>query len=361
MKAFNHFLLIVARESRGKSQKELANELNVDPAHLSRIEQGIITNPSDEIILNIAKTLQYPIDFFYQPESKNSISDFFYRKRLTLPAKEKNKLDAQIEIIRLIFDKLVMSVEIPQLKIPTLSLNGNFSASDAAMLTREFFGIQRGPIKNLIHLLEKHGITVIYINSPSQKFDGITVYTEKNYPLIILNKNMPNDRKRFSLAHELAHQILHLPFRYDFEIYERLKSDPNSLEKEADMFASEFLIPTSQCKQELLNVTYQKLSSLKLYWNISKRAIVYKAKEVGCISEDKYKSLMIELSRRGERVKESFDVEIDEPKIVNEIVKAHKEQLGYTFEELAKILHLHETDFRSFLSENSNSKLRIAV
>lgn len=172
---------------------------------------------------------------------------------------------------------------------------------------------------------------------------------------------MPNDRKRFSLAHELAHQIMHLPFRYDFEIYERLQTDPESFEKEADQFASEFLIPTSECRNELINLTYQKLSQLKLYWNISKRAIVYKAKSIGAITDERYKSLMIELSRRGERVKESFDVEIDEPRIFSEILKAHREHLGYTLNEVMAIVNLNEADFRGFVNDNNNSKLRIAV
>jgi Zn-dependent peptidase ImmA (M78 family)/DNA-binding XRE family transcriptional regulator len=361
MENFNHFLLVIARESRGKSQIELAKELNLDQGHLSRIEQGIITNPSQEIIANISKKLNYPITFFYQSDTKTPINDFFYRKRITLPAKEKNKLEAQIEIIRLVFDKLSNSIDLPSLKLPNLSVNANFRSTDIALTTREFFGIKRGPVKNLISLLERHGITVIYLNVDSQKFDGVTVYTNKNHPLIILNKNMPNDRKRFSLAHELGHQIMHLPFRYDFEIYERIKSNPDSFEDEADIFASEFLIPTAECRNDLVNLTYGKLSNLKLYWNISKRAIVYKAKFINAITDDRYKSLMVELSRRGERVRESFDVEIDEPKVFNEVFKVHIEKLGYSIDELSRLVHLNRDDFKNYISENSNSKLRIAI
>lgn len=361
MQKFNNYLLTVARESRGKSQTELAKELNLDQSHLSRIEQGIIINPSDEIINEISRILNYPVKFFYQVESKSPISDFFYRKRLTLSAKEKNTLEAKIEIVRLVFDNLVKSVDTPALKIPSLQVNANLSPEDIAIATREFFGIKRGPVRNLINTLEKHGITVIYLDVDTPKFDGITVYTERNYPLIILNKNMPNDRKRFSLAHELAHQILHLPFRYSFEIYERIKHDRDSFENEADSFASEFLVPTSECRNELINLNYQKLAQLKLYWQVSKRSLVYKAKSIKAIQDERYKSLMIELSRRGERIKESFDVEIDEPKIFNEIFKAHQNNLGYSISDLTKVVHVNETDIRNYINDNSNSKLRIAV
>lgn len=361
MKKINPYLFVIARESRGLSQIELAKSINLDQAHLSRIEQGIISNPSSEILSIISKELEYPIEFFYQTESVVPVNDFFYRKKLTLPAKDKHKLEARIEIIRLMYDKLVKPFEIPPLKLPDLLVNANFTPSDVAAVTREYFGIKRGPVKNLINILEKHGIAVIYITSTSQKFDAITIYTEKNYPLIILNKNMPNDRKRFSLAHELGHQIMHLPFRYDFEIYERIRADADSLENEADLFASEFLIPSSESRNDLINLNYQKLSQLKQYWNVSKRAIVYKAKQVNSIDNERYKHLMIELSRRGERVIESFDVEIDDPKIVSELFKAYKDYLKYNIKDIANVFKLNESDTRAFFNDNSNSKLRVAV
>jgi Zn-dependent peptidase ImmA (M78 family)/DNA-binding XRE family transcriptional regulator len=361
MKPFNHYLLTIARESRGLSQTDLSEKIKLDQGYLSRIEQGIINNPGEEIVSDISKQLNYPKDFFYQKESKTPVSDFFYRKRLTLPAKEKNKIEADIEIIRLIFDKLTKSVDIPYLKLPSILLNANFTSKDVAALAREFFGIARGSVKNIITILEKHGISVVYLNASSQKFDGVTVYTESNHPLIILNKNMPNDRKRFTLAHELGHQIMHLPFRFEFEIYERIKSNPDSFEDEANDFASDFLMPTNEVRNDLINLNYSALSQLKAYWNVSKRALVYKAKTIGAINEDRYKFLMIELSRRGERVKESFDVEIDEPKIFGQLIKAHREQLGYSFPEISKLLLLSETDLKNYIADNGNSKLRIAI
>ena len=62
---------------------------------------------------------------------------------------------------------------------------------------------------------------------------------------------MPNDRKRFTICHEWGHQIMHLPYRYDFEMYQRLKSDPDALEKEADVFAAEFLMPENDVEMIL--------------------------------------------------------------------------------------------------------------
>jgi hypothetical protein len=78
-------------------------------------------------------------------------------------------------------------------------------------------------------------------------------------------------------------------------------------------------------------------------------------------NHSRYKFLMVELSRRGERVKESFDVEIDEPKIFNQVIKAHQESLRYSINDLAYIVHLNESDLKSYINNNINSKLRIAL
>src|SRR5690242_6908075 len=117
---------------------------------------------------------------------------------------------------------------------------------------------------------------------------------------------------------------MHIPFRYDREIYEKIKQDPTALEEEANRFASEFLMPAKERISELSNLTYSKLTNIKNYWRVSKRAIIYRAHELSCINEKKYKSLMIELSRYGERTKEKYDVEIEEPRIVKQIFLAYQ-------------------------------------
>jgi len=144
-------------------------------------------------------------------------------------------------------------------------------------------------------------------------------------------------------------------------MYERLKEDPDALEKEADLFASEFLMPATECRNELFSVTYGKLPQLKIYWQVSKKAIIYRAKTLGCISATKFKNLMIELSRNGERIKESFDVEIDKPKLLDQIIKAHLNSLNYTMPELANMLCISESDLLNLNRLNGDTRLRIAV
>lgn len=360
MTPFNYRMLTLAREARGYTQLELAKRSVTDQGYLSKVEKGLL-KPTDDILEKYSSALDFPLSFFSQEGNKTVISDFFYRKRISIPVKEKTMIEAQIDLMRLLYEKLLKSVEIPEPKFPSVSVSGNFTPKDAAIVARQFYKIPKGAIKNITTILEKNGIGIIFINSTSDKFDGMTVYTDSNYPIIVLNKNMPNDRKRFTIAHELGHQIMHMPHLYTFELYERLNSDPNALEKEADSFASEFLMPEKECFSELLNLRYNDLGQLKLYWHVSKKAIIYRAKTIKAIGEDRYRNLLIELSRRGERVKEDFEVFLDEPKLMRQILEAYRTELKYSQKELSNYLSISDKDLVKIINENNGSKLRIAV
>ena len=82
------------------------------------------------------------------------------------------------------------------------------------------------------------------------KFDGLTMFTSNQAPVIWINRNIPNDRKRFSLAHELGHLVMHLRS-------ENLEKPEDQKEIEANEFAGEFLMPESQCKEDLYNLKYK--------------------------------------------------------------------------------------------------------
>jgi len=360
MQNFNFRMLTLAREVRGLTQTQLSKITKTDQGNLSKIEKGLV-KPTEDVISKYSIALKFPIDFFSLEGNKTLISDFFYRKRMSMPVKEKIKIEGEIDILRLIYEKLLKSIEIPEPKFPSARVSSNFTSSDIALLAREFYKIPKGPVRNIVSTLEKNGIAIIFLNVPSNKFDGMTVYTDTNYPIIVLNKNMPNYRKRFTIAHELGHQIMHLPHRYSFEMYERISQDPSALEKEADTFASEFLMPEKDCYMELNNLRYNDLSQLKLYWHLSKKAIIYKAKYINAIDEDKYKYLLIELSRRGERIEEDFDVPLEDPKLIKQIFDAYRNQLNYSFKELSSYLCISESDLSNVINENSGSKLKIAL
>lgn len=341
----NHKALILARESRGLTQKQLVDSIpNLNQGNYSKMEKGLLNIPADTLH-SVAQKLDYPEAFFYQETVKTPISSFYYRKRISMAKKDLSILEAKLDIFRGLVDELLDSVDVPEYKIPSYKVDDEFSPSDIAIKTREFLKIPRGPIKNLVLLLEAAGIIIYFFKTDAKKFDGITLLTDKGQPIIFINDSLPNDRKILTIAHELFHLISHIPFSP--------LPEGRDEEKEAFEFAGEFLMPYLDCRNDLMDLRYSQLGIFKSYWYVSKAAIIRRAKEIYSITNERYTNLNIELSRNGERKKENGFVDIDSPKLLELLIKTHKEELGYTLDDLLGILKLNESDYYKYFEDSS--------
>jgi Zn-dependent peptidase ImmA (M78 family)/transcriptional regulator with XRE-family HTH domain len=356
MRPINHKMLVLAREARGLSQADLALKLkNISQANYSRMEKGLITILEEQIEV-IAGALDFPVSFFYRSEPLVTQTEFYYRKKASLLKKEQYALEANFSLIRLWFNDMLKEIDIPDFSLPEMEVEHNNTPEVIAQKTRMLLSVQRGPIGALINLLEKHGVIVYYLNNISGKFDGTTIITESGTRVIVVNAEMPNYRKRFTIAHELAHLICHIPF--STTVIESIRD----VENEANRFAAEFLMPSNECEVDLFKLVYSKLPDIKNYWNVSKSAIIRRAYDLGCITKDKYTHLMIELSRYGERKVEKYDVPLDEPKLLNKILKSYYNDLDYSQEELMRYLTISADDFERFIFRKDNiRKLQISV
>ena len=344
----NHEMIVLAREIRGMTQTELARLApSATQGNLSRMEKGRLSI-SENVLEEIAEALNFPKSFFFQENVKTPISDFYYRKRVTIPKKKLSRLEAAMDLIRIGLDKLFADIELPPLSIPHLDTESGVSAKEAARKIRGVLNLRKGPIKNLVGLLEQSGVVVFPIKSDSDKFDGITLFTDDRHVVIFLNRNLPNDRKRFTLAHELGHLTLHLRAPFD-EQSDRVKED------QANQFASEFLMPELDIRNDLAGLTMTSLSALKSDWQVSMKSLIYRAQTLRIISERRAQNLYIELSRLGYVKIEPGFVEFDEPRVVRKAIQLLKEELNYTNEEIAENLSLSLPDFLElFLNQKQN-------
>src|SRR5690606_17280228 len=93
------------------------------------------------------------------------------------------------------------------------------------------------PVRNICNLLESNGIIIVEIDA-FEKFDGVSFVTDGGNPVIVINKRFSNDRKRFTIAHELGHLLMHSIDNPAIPLHRhKLK------EGEANEYASEFLMP----------------------------------------------------------------------------------------------------------------------
>lgn len=336
----------IARESRGLSQKDLSEQIGVTQATLSRFEKGGITVTPDAV-MRIAQALGYPESFFEKDIRMAGETSLFYRKRASMTVKHLSVLESKISILSKSIDELMESIDIPELRIPAVEPSADNSPQEIAYKIRSYLGVPSGPIDNIVSLLEKNGVIVMFLDlDDMDKFDGMTMFTSNQAPVIWINRNTPNDRKRFNLAHELGHLVMHLRS-------EDLEKREDQKEIEANQFAGEFLMPASQCKEDLFNLKYKDLGIKKQYWKVSKAAIVYRAKELRCIPEETARYLYVTLGRNGERKNETVQVPIDSPKIVRMMYDLHVTELDYSPEEMSDIVGLMAGDIKTeLLGEN---------
>lgn len=90
------------------------------------------------------------------------------------------------------------------------------------------------------------------------------------------------NRKRFTIAHEIAHFLLHSDEQAIFRdrTFARRADDPSQMEREADQFAAELLMPESIVRQKIAEgVT--SLSALAAKFRVSALAMKYRVQKLG--------------------------------------------------------------------------------
>ena len=106
-KTFNRDMLQVARAARGFTQGELAERARVTQALISKLENGLTPDPSEETVQALCEALRFPASFLYSHEKPLGLPPFHYRKRARLGAKVLGKIEAQINIRRIHLARLL--------------------------------------------------------------------------------------------------------------------------------------------------------------------------------------------------------------------------------------------------------------
>jgi Zn-dependent peptidase ImmA (M78 family)/DNA-binding XRE family transcriptional regulator len=342
-------MIEIARISRGFSQAELAEKSGMEQGTLSKLETGLL-KPKDDVIDKLTVALGYPLAFFAEEITVLSPMITHYRKRKSLTNFKLDQIEYNLYIRKHFVKKLLRSANINH-KIFHLSPQDH-DPEEIARVTRQRWKLPRGPIPSMVQLLESVGVVVLQIEENDDKLDGEMIPDEDNLPVIYLNRFLTGDRQRFTLAHELAHLIMHGG------------SDiPNldTSEQEANCFASEFLMPADDIRYQLSEkLSLPQLADLKRYWKVSMAALVRRAKDLNIIDEARYKSLNVQLSAAGYKRKEpEFDVFPDKPTILEQLMDVHLKHLKYTMEDLAKLLCLSIDEMRAMYQFYSNKTLKI--
>jgi len=337
MSSINSEMIKLARESRGFNQAELCEGLDIAQGTISKIENKLM-DCSDELLAKISTFLNYPISFFKRSDSIFPSSYLYYRRKISVGRKILSKSEARMNIIRMGVEKLIDQVELPEISLGHWDVEKMGSPELAAKFLREKWRVSKGRVENLTRLLEKNGIVVIHFDFETDKLDGLSFFTEKSQPIIFVNRMLPGDRLRFTIAHELGHLLMHIGQPIEFE---------RDIENEAFDFASEFLVPIDEFSSEFQNVDLKFLANQKRYWMVSMASLVMKCKDNKLITENQSKYLFAQLSSLGYRKMEppELAVERELPTLIKSIISIFQKELGYTMEQLADTTSLSRKDF----------------
>lgn len=327
-------MLSCAREARGWSQSELSQRSGVAQGTISKAEHGL-TSLSDDRLGALADALGFPLEVFRWDEEVHGFgsSTFYHRKQKSLPQTRLREIQAAFNLHRIRARRLSHGLDItPKYRFEPLDLDEYGSPEEAARAVRAMWNVRMGPLKDVCRLIENAGGVVVRTDLNTPKISAISQWVPGERPIFVTNTANPADRERFTLCHEVAHVLLHSTPREDQE-------------DEADRFASELLMPAADIRPQLAGgIDLAKAAQLKPYWRVAMSALVRRAKDLGSITDSRYKSLSIQMSQKGWRTREPVEIERDEPRFLRQVIEAQLAN-GYTIDELAKVAGLTTDEF----------------
>jgi len=108
------------------------------------------------------------------------------------------------------------------------------------------------------------------------------LYTTENAKEIWVNEEDPEQRRNFTIAHELGHYYLHGGKENTKGTFVSFRGDKNPIETEANKFAAELLLPTDDVKQVYEDTLFiPTVSYLASKFNVSDQAMRIKLEQMG--------------------------------------------------------------------------------
>jgi len=349
---FSPAMLVLARESRRFTQKALAEASECTQGTVSKAEAGVL-KPAPELVAKWAAALRYAPSFLFRLPDAPGLPMTFFRKKASLSVTSVKAIKAAIAIRCMQIETLVRSVEPPENNVRSLTIPKDVkNPAEAARYIRSVWRVPPGPIGNLTQLLEDNGVVVVPIERETTELSGLSVYEKRGTlpPVMFINAAAPGDRYRFTMAHELGHVVLH----------HHLLEPAADGEDEADEFASEFLMPSSDIRGHFgARVDLQTLAHMKLHWRVSMGSVLMKAKSLGRVTESQSSLLWRQMSAAGYRKNEPVDVPREAPQLVFEFVDLHIRELGFTEDELSESIGLNVEEFVDLYRPGQNRGLRL--
>lgn len=274
-----------------------------------------------------------------------------HRSMATSASKLRNQADSYLDWMAIIGNAISSFVSISECDLPDFKIDDFNKITEPkierfAEKTRRHFGINDGPISNLTTLLENHGILIGHYKF-HKKVDGVSAWYGER-PFVIINSNATAVRARYDLAHELGHLVMHKGLIDETDLQD--KETFKLIEKQANYFASCFLMPEKTFSSEVYGLDWNSLIETKRRWLVSIAAIVIRLHSVDIISESQKTRHFQIINQKNARRFEPLDRELklEKPTVFNRVLELLQNE---------GILQMHEFPERTTLSNEFLEKI----
>tara|TARA_R100000655_G_scaffold100867_1_gene145557 strand:+ start:90 stop:1196 length:1107 start_codon:yes stop_codon:yes gene_type:complete len=314
--------LRLARLAKGLSLDNIGSILNVTRQNVSKMESG--QEPKDSQFELLCKELGVEKSFFYSERGAPVVEEQCHFRSIRTRTKTiTNTVMARAEILTNLISEIESYYDLNDFRV---NFDNDFENINAASieklsdLLRREWELGLGPISDITIVLENAGVIITTVDGVDEKVDAFSLSTKR--PIIIRNnaKNNPC-RYRFDLAHELGHLIMH----------EGIDTGCKLTEKQANYFASAFLMPKVTFSKAIesfpitrgtKSLNWKNIYKLKLYFKVSFKALLFRAKTLGLVSEDQMRSGYMYINKKGWAKGEPLDEQIpfEQPALLESMI-----------------------------------------
>lgn len=277
----------LARRKAGFSLRDLSAAMNerVTAQAIGKYERGEDI-PSSGVLTALARALGVSLSYLLGTQGIE-LTGIEFRTKANTTMRERTQVETEVLewIERYLQIELILELDSTEWQCPVTHPRQLREVKDAEVLARDVrrnWDLGLDPIPNMTELLEEKGLKVLTVRLP-QRVSGFTCLVGRgrgkpDLPIIVVNNQFSLERRRLTLAHELAHRLI----------------DPDSLsdkdeEKAATLFAGAFLMPADHLLREVGKhrnaLGYKELIDLKHLYRVSGMALLIRLRQLDVISE----------------------------------------------------------------------------
>jgi len=303
----------LARRKSGLSLRSLSAAMDgmVTAQAIGKYERGQDI-PSSGVLIALAKALGVSLRYLLDTDGVE-LSGVEFRTKANTTARDRAHVETEVLewIERYLQIELILNLDSAKWQCPVDNRRQLSAVSAAEKLAEEVrlvWKLGLDPIPNMTELLEEKGLKVLTVCLP-KRVSGLTCLVGRGkgkpeLPVIVVNDQFSLERRRLTLAHEVAHRLI----------------DTDSLsdkdeEKAANLFAGAFLMPREHLLREVGKhrnaLGYQEVIDLKRLYRVSGVALLMRLRQLDVIDQSALIYAFQSIAR-GWRTQEPEELETEE-------------------------------------------------